>query len=52
VKTRAIVGITDVHARALAYGIQTFQHLDAIGAVASAYRLLTWFHVPDSFSLP
>ncbi len=32
-QARAIVGIADVHARALAHGIQALQHLDAVGAI-------------------
>ncbi|MDT4859281.1 hypothetical protein FQZ97_937830 [compost metagenome] len=33
VQTAAIIGIADVHARSLAYGIQAFQDLNVIGVV-------------------
>src|SRR5487761_1614708 len=32
-ETRAVVGIADVHAGPLAYGIEAAQHLDRLGAV-------------------
>jgi hypothetical protein len=33
VQTRAVVCVTDIHARALAHGIEAFQHLDGIGTI-------------------
>jgi hypothetical protein len=32
-ETRAIIGISDIHARAFSHGIQAFQNLDGGGAV-------------------
>ena len=34
VQTRAVGGVADVHAGALAYCLQPLEHLDRIGAVA------------------
>jgi hypothetical protein len=33
VKARAVVGVADIHARALAHGIQALENLDGFGAV-------------------
>ena len=33
VQTRAVIGIADIHAGALAHRIQALQHLDAVGAI-------------------
>jgi hypothetical protein len=33
VQARAVVGVADIHARALAHGIQALENLDGIGAV-------------------
>ena len=33
VQARAVIGVADIHAGALAHGIQALQHLDAVGAI-------------------
>ena len=33
-QTRPVVGVANIHARPLAHGVEAFQHLDRIGAVA------------------
>src|SRR5205085_997576 len=38
VQARPIVGVADVHARALAHGVEALEHLDALGVV----RTLIW----------
>jgi hypothetical protein len=32
VQARAVIGVADIHARALAHGVQALEHLDGIGA--------------------
>ena len=41
-KARAVIGVADVHARALAYGIEAFQHLDGLGCVVVRGFWLQW----------
>ena len=38
VQARAVVGVADIHARALAHRIEPLQHLDAVGAVFGGIR--------------
>ena len=32
-QARAVIGVADIHAGALAHGIQALQHLDAVGVI-------------------
>ena len=34
-QARAVVGVADIHARALAHGVEPAQHLDRVGVVGS-----------------
>ena len=38
VQARAVVGVADIHARALAHGIEAAQHLDGVGVVVAGGR--------------
>ena len=33
VQARAVIGVADIHAGALAHGVQALQHLDAVGVI-------------------
>ncbi len=33
VQARSVVGVADIHARPLAHGVESFEHLDLIGTV-------------------
>ena len=52
VQARAVVGVADIHARALAHGVQPLQHLDRFGVVAAVLggllRLVGWSSGPSS----
>src|SRR5687768_9157716 len=50
VQAGAVIGVTDVHARALAYGIQTFEYLDTRGVVRVV--LVAHAFTPDAVITP
>src|SRR5690606_20972423 len=50
VKAGAVIGVADVHARALAYGIQTFEYLDTRGVVRVV--LVAHAFTPDAVITP
>ena len=44
VEARAIVGVADIHAGALAHRIKAFEHLDGIGIIGRHFCFVTLWH--------
>jgi hypothetical protein len=52
VQARAVIGVADVHARALAHGVEALQHLDGVGAVFSGVGVVRLVgHVQSSITV-
>ena len=44
-QARAVIGVADIHAGALAHGIQALQHLDAAGAIFVGHLMCGFRHL-------